>query len=1115
MRIIDSDSEEITATLAQGLRPFKHLKWVGILAATSLLLVVVLWVAVPPMGQAQGNNTAPTAVDDNAATAENTAVDINVVANDTDPEEDILSVTSVATPTHGTAGIVPGSTTTVTYSPNAGFNGADSFDYTISDGTDTDTGTVTVTVGPPAQPSGLTAAGGDDQATLAWDDPFNSSITGYEYMQAQVAKLTASDGAAGDEFGDSVAVDGDTMVVGARRDDDNALEPGSAYVFTRQSGAWSPAAKLTASDGAFRDHFGGSVAVDGDTVVVGALWDDDNGSDSGSAYVFTKPADGWTTTSSFAAKLTPSDGAADDWFGGSVAVDGDTVVVGAHRDDGSGSAYVFIKPADGWTTTTSFTAKLTASDGAGGDRFGVSVAVDGDTVVAGASGDGDKGSKSGSAYVFTKPADGWTTTSTFAAKLTASDGAAEDYFGWVVAVDEDTAVVGAYGDDANGDESGSAYVFTKPADGWTTTSSFAAKLKAPDGAAEDHFGWVVAVDGDMVVVGAYTDHDNGSDSGSAYLFTKPATGWTSTSTAAKLTASDGAADDWFGASVAVDGDTVVVGASLDDDNGSDSGSAYVYEVSDWNAIPNSGASETNATSYTVTGLTNGTAYEVRIRAVNAFAKGAASDIATVGVGPLAKPTGFTAGAGDAQATLTWDDPSNSGITGYDYLQQAQVSKLTASDGTASDNFGSSVSVDGDTAVVGAWGDGNSRGSAYVFAKQSGAWNQVAKLTASDGAGGDEFGKSVGMDGDTVVVSARGEDYFEGAAYVFTKPTSGEWADATETAKLTASDGTSGDNFGSSVAVDGDTVVVGARQDDDNGSSSGSSYVFTKPANGWADATETAKLTASDGAAFDNFGRSAAVDGDTVVVGAFGDDDNGSLSGSAYVFTKPNTGWADATETAKLTASDGAADDYFGISIAVDGGTVVAGAFWDDDNGDESGSAYVFTEPNSGWADATETAKLTASDGATFDYLGFSVAVDGGTVVVGARRDDDDGENSGSVYLFTKPAIGGWADATETAKLTASDGAADDQFGWSVAVDGDMVVVGAWYDDDNGADSGSAYLFKLSDWTDIPDSAPGDTNATSYTVTGLINGVNYRFKIRATNNLGTGPASDTVTVTPVS
>ena len=471
----------------------------------------------------------------------------------------------------------------------------------------------------------------------------------------------------------------------------------------------------------------------------------------------------------------------------------------------------------------------------------------------------------------------------------------------------------------------------------------------------------------------------------------------------------------------------------------------------------------------------------------------------------AKPGDLTATVKSTQVTLGWNDPSDTSITGYEYLQ-AQIAKLTASDGVAGDLFGHSVAVDGDTAVVGAYEDESEKGAAYVLAKDSsGAWSQVAKLTASDGEAGDIFGWSVAVDGDTVVVGARYDD----SAYVFTKPGTG-WATATETAKLTASDGVVGDWFGQSVAVDWDTVVVGASEDD----GSGSAYVFTKAADSvWIDATQTAKLTASDGDDFDEFGKSVAVDGDTVVAGA----PNNDGYGSAYVFIKPAAGWDDASQTAKLTpgaTDDGAAGlaGTFGAAVAVDGDTVVVGA---SAYSGSQGRAYVFTKPSGGWEDAERTAELATSD-AEKNQFGWSVAVDGNTVVVGAHTDDasDSVNGSGSVYVFTKATDSVWADATETVKLTATDGASGEQFGWSIAAGGGTVVVGAHWDDDKGADSGSAYVYGVSGWTAIPDSEAGATNATSYTVNDLTNEEEYGFWIRARNTVGASEASDPVTATPV-
>ncbi len=384
------------------------------------------------------------------------------------------------------------------------------------------------------------------------------------------------------------------------------------------------------------------------------------------------------------------------------------------------------------------------------------------------------------------------------------------------------------------------------------------------------------------------------------------------------------------------------------------------------------------------------------------------------------------------------------------LTPNEVAKLTASDGTVEDLFGSSVAVDGNTALIGAQGDddaGLGSGSAYVFTRSAGVWTEQAKLTASDGARGSLFGVSVALDGNTALIGAAFEDNAgpdSGSAYVF-KHSAGVW---TEQAKLTASDGAAYDQFGLSVALDGDTALISANWDDDNGVNSGSAYVFTRSAGVW---TEQAKLTASDGARDDHFGDSVAVDGYTALIGAGGDDNNADFNtGSAYVFTRSAGVW---TEQAKLTASDGIELDEFGRSVALDGNTALIGALLDDDNGFNSGSAYVFTRSAGVW---TEQAKLIASDGIAFDLFGQSVALDGNMALFGKTRDDDAGLRAGSAYVFTRSA-GVW---TEQAKLTASDGARDDAFGDSVAVDGYTALIGAAGVDDNGANSGSAYVFSL-------------------------------------------------------
>ena len=377
----------------------------------------------------------------------------------------------------------------------------------------------------------------------------------------------------------------------------------------------------------------------------------------------------------------------------------------------------------------------------------------------------------------------------------------------------------------------------------------------------------------------------------------------------------------------------------------------------------------------------------------------------------------------------------------------------------SNNAELSVAISGDIAVVGDRNVSSLAGEVKLFQRVSdGNWNPLATFTASDATAGDRFGHAVGISGDTVVVGAWQDDdggSSSGSAYVFTKPGSGWATTSTHAAKLTASDAYINDYFGYSVGISGDTVVVGAHANDDNGVASGSAYVFTKPGGGWASSTEDAKLTASDADSSDYLGQSVGISGETVVVGAWGDDDSENGTGSAYLFTRSGTTWSQA---AKLTASDATAYDYFGSSVGISGDSVVVGARYDDDGGSQSGSAYLFTKPGSGWATtSTHAAKLTASDPSINDRLGHSVGISGDTVVVGAYGDDGIGSDSGSAYVFTKPGSGWATTSTHAAKLTASDAAASDNFGRFVGIDAasGRVIVGNYPD----AGSATAYIYE--------------------------------------------------------
>ena len=370
--------------------------------------------------------------------------------------------------------------------------------------------------------------------------------------------------------------------------------------------------------------------------------------------------------------------------------------------------------------------------------------------------------------------------------------------------------------------------------------------------------------------------------------------------------------------------------------------------------------------------------------------------------------------------------------------QLNETKLTAIDGSMSQDFGAGVSTSGDYALVGAHHNGATPGSAYIFHYNGVDWVDEAKLTAKDGEAFDYFGYGVSISGDYALVGA----FFDvvnglrsGSAYVFHHDGS-MWA---EEAKLTASDGEEFDYFGYSVSLSGEYAIVGAFNSNDNGMGSGSAYIFRHDGTNWV---EESRLRASDGTAEDYFGYSVSVAGDYAFVGASGDS---GFSGSVYVFHHDGADWV---EEEKLTASDGMAEDNFGIRVSISGDYALVGAPGEDDHGASSGSAYVFHYDGTRWV---EEAKLTASDAEEFDSFGYAVSLSGDKALIGAYGDDD---FAGSAYVFHYDGVS-WV---EGEKLTASDGAEADFFGDAVSLSSAHALIGAFGDDDNGEESGSAYVY---------------------------------------------------------
>lgn len=365
-------------------------------------------------------------------------------------------------------------------------------------------------------------------------------------------------------------------------------------------------------------------------------------------------------------------------------------------------------------------------------------------------------------------------------------------------------------------------------------------------------------------------------------------------------------------------------------------------------------------------------------------------------------------------------------------------KLTASDAAAGDRFGNSVAIDGNMALIGARFANNSAGSVYLF--DVATRNELFKLTALDAGAKDRFGTSLAIQGNRAIVGAADDipGSAPGSAYLFdVDPASPTFGD--QLFMLTSSNPTERDDFGEAVAISGNTAIVGSP----GSSGSGSVYVF--------DVTTGAQLfelTGSDTAAGDKFGVRVAMSGNMAIIGASRNDTTGSNAGSAYLFdlTDPSN----PVEVQKLIPSDARGTNQFGLSVAIDGDIAIVGARFAVGGFLNSGAAYLF-DVNTG----NELHKLTASDSWIFDEFGRYVAISGDKAIVGARFQDSDGDNAGAAYVFDV------ATGDLVRKLTASDIAAGDEFGSSVAISGSTALVGSLFDDDDGVNSGSVYMFESS------------------------------------------------------
>lgn len=390
----------------------------------------------------------------------------------------------------------------------------------------------------------------------------------YEIDFNNPIKLSTKDKENSDFFGTSIAMEGDSIVIGAREEGRSQKRGnGSIYVFNKKNANWSQTQKIILADGKTLDYFGHSVAISKQVIAVGAYKRDNNGTtNNGAVYIFTYDNGTWSKSQ----ELLANDKENHDAFGYSLAMQNDILVVGARGNNNngmedSGAVYVFTKDGDSWKQSQ----KLLAKDKKEYSYFGNSVAIDDEVIVVGADYESSDGvNRSGAVYVFTKNGNSWNQSQ----KLSASDKKEKDYFGFSVSIYNEIIVIGAKsGDSGNKNGNGVAYIFSRNSDSWSETQ----KLMANDMENADRFGAAVAIYGNTIIVGADHKSDEGKASlGATYIFKKNGNDWQQTQ---KLLSTDRPSNAYFGFPILIDKEMMVVGARGDDENGKTlSGAIYVY-----------------------------------------------------------------------------------------------------------------------------------------------------------------------------------------------------------------------------------------------------------------------------------------------------------------------------------------------------------------------------------------------------------------------------------------------------------------------------------------------------------------------------------------------------------
>lgn len=759
---------------------------------------------------------------------------------------------------------------------------------------------------------------------------------------SQVATIFASDAEASDNFGTSVSISGNTIVIGSEYEDTNGSNAGAAYIYKIGSGdTVEEIQKVIASDVDSNDYFGSSVSISDEYIVIGARGKDVNSTNTGAAYLYKIDSNDTVTQIQ---QIIASDGSDNDYFGSAVSISDGYIAIGVEYEDSTasnaGAAYIYkIDSSD----TVSQIQKLTASNGQRNAYFGSSIAISKNYIVVGAYGHDDVGS----AYLFKIDANDSVSEVQELLSDTTLNSDAE--YGHAVGIYGDNIIVSALYENLLFDEQGQIYLFDLEASDTTLYAyeDVPTHIDTDEGEVSllhtfslasisgslsyeisgDDAEYFHMTDTNLSFINA-PDYENKLDTNADNIYdisvdATDAKGNTRSfpisitvvdkifTQEAQAFASDADAGDRFGTSVAISDEYMLVGAERESEFGSHAGAAYLYKI-------------------------------------------------------------------NADKSLS------------------ELSKITASDAGSGDDFGISVAISDSYIVIGADMEdtnGTYAGAAYVYQIADDTVTQIAKITASDASSDSWFGRSVAISNKYIVVGAYRDDIsISGSGSVYLFKISDDNTSVSEIQKITASDAEANDYFGQSVDISDTHIVVGAYQ---KNSLAGAAYVYTL--NSDENVSEIQKITASDAEANDYFGYSVSLSNSYIVVGAYNEDTNGSNAGAAYVYKIADDN-SSVEALDKITAPDAEATNYFGKSVSISSPYVVIGAYRADTSVSNGGKGYIYKIENDDSITTVES--ITASDTQINDAFSWSVSIYNDNIAIGAYAEDTKGSSAGTAYFFS-------------------------------------------------------------------------------------------------------------------